>query len=404
MYILKDVLLETGYRKEDGQVRATETELVHLKISDGRIIEILNQNEQFPQELETLDGNGLLVLPSFKEQHVHLDKTYMGEAWRACVPASSVVERSTIEMNILNSMEASTQQRAKKLLDVLQSHGSTSVRTHVDIYPEAGLANLQGVQEALLDYRHRIDSEVVAFAQHGLLKGNTAQLIREAVRNGAGIVGAVDPATVDLNIEASLMELVDIAVEGNVEIDLHLHDPGHLGTFTMKRLAALTIEAGLQGKVAISHAFGLGDVQPSEAREVAEELKEADITIISSLPTGRILPPIGMLDEVGVNVALGNDNIYDSWWPTGNGDILERLGRLIEINRWTDELSLSQSLRFITNGKTPLNRDGEQMWPNAGDVADFVLVDAQCAAEAVARRATRKAVFRRGVIVAGKLD
>lgn len=404
MYILKDVLLETGYRKEDGQVRATETELVHLKISDGRIIEILNQNEQFPQELETLDGNGLLVLPSFKEQHVHLDKTYMGEAWRACVPASSVVERSTIEMNILNSMEASTQQRAKKLLDVLQSHGSTSVRTHVDIYPEAGLANLQGVQEALLDYRHRIDSEVVAFAQHGLLKGNTAQLIREAVRNGAGIVGAVDPATVDLNIEASLMELVDIAVEGNVEIDLHLHDPGHLGTFTMKRLAALTIEAGLQGKVAISHAFGLGDVQPSEAREVAEELKEADITIISSLPTGRILPPIGMLDEVGVNVALGNDNIYDSWWPTGNGDILERLGRLIEINRWTDELSLSQSLRFITNGKTPLNRDGEQMWPNAGDVADFVLVEAQCAAEAVARRATRKAVFRRGVIVAGKLD
>ncbi|MTD30657.1 amidohydrolase [Planomicrobium sp. YIM 101495] len=404
MYILKDVLLETGYRKEDGQVRATETELVHLKISDGRIIEILNQNEQFPQELETLDGNGLLVLPSFKEQHVHLDKTYMGEAWRACVPASSVVERSTIEMNILNSMEASTQQRAKKLLDVLQSHGSTSVRTHVDIYPEAGLANLQGVQEALLDYRHRIDSEVVAFAQHGLLKGNTAQLIREAVRNGAGIVGAVDPATVDLNIEASLMELVDIAVEGNVEIDLHLHDPGHLGTFTMKRLTALTIEAGLQGKVAISHAFGLGDVQPSEAREVAEELKEADITIISSLPTGRILPPIGMLDEVGVNVALGNDNIYDSWWPTGNGDILERLGRLIEINRWTDELSLSQSLRFITNGKTPLNRDGEQMWPNAGDVADFVLVDAQCAAEAVARRATRKAVFRRGVIVAGKLD
>ena len=51
--------------------------------------------------------------------------------------------------------------------------------------------------------------------------------------------------------------MVELAVEGNAGIDLHLHDPDQLGTFTMKRLAQLTKEAGLQGKVAISHAFGL---------------------------------------------------------------------------------------------------------------------------------------------------
>lgn len=284
----------------------------------------------------------------------------MGEPWRACVAASSVIERSEIEKNILSSMGTGTEERAKNLLDVLLSHGSTSIRTHVDIYPEVGLANLKGVQNALTDYQHKVDSEIVAFAQHGLLHGNTVQLMREAVRNGAGLVGAVDPATVDLNIESSLVQLIDIAVEGNAEIDLHLHDPGHLGTFTMKRLAALTMEAGWQGKVTISHAFGLGDVTPAEAREVAQLLKEAGVSVISSLPIGKTIPPISLLDDAGVQVSLGNDNIYDSWWPTGNGDILERLGRLIELNRWTDELSLSQSLRFITNGITPLTMNGSR--------------------------------------------
>lgn len=403
MFILKNIVLETGYRKENGGVVSTETKSFHLKISDRQIMEIIDIETELPMDVETIEGKGQLVLPSFKEQHVHLDKTYMGESWRACVPASSVIERSEIEKNILSSMEMGTEQRAKNLLDVLLSHGSTSVRTHVDIYPEVGLANLKEVQNALTEYDHKVDSEIVAFAQHGLLRGTTVQLMREAVRNGAGLVGAVDPATVDLDIEASLVQLIDIAVEGNVGIDLHLHDPGHLGTFTMKRLAALTIEAGLQGKVAVSHAFGLGDVTPAEARKVAELLKEAGVSVISSVPIGRNIPPIPLLDEVGVTVALGNDNIYDSWWPTGNGDILERLGRVVEINRWTDELSLPQSLRFITNGVTPLSKTGEQAWPVQGDAADFVLIDATCSAEAVARRAKRTAVFHRGALVAGRL-
>lgn len=403
MYIVKNVLLETGYIKESGQVRATETQLVHLKIADGFISGIMGTEEQLSEGIKTVEGKGLLMLPPFTEKHVHLDKTYMGEPWRACIPASSVIERSTFEKNILSLIASSTEERAKNLLDVLLSHGSTAVRTHVDIYPEAGLKNLEGVQSALRDYAHKVDSEIVAFAQHGLLQTETVKLMKEAVRNGAGLVGAVDPATVDLNIEASLTQLMDIAVEGNVGIDLHLHDPGHLGIFTMKRLAALTQEAGWQGKVAVSHAFGLGDVSPQEAKEVALLLKEAGVSIVSSLPVGRNVPPVALLDDAGVNVSLGNDNIYDSWWPTGNGDVLERLGRLVEMSRWTDELSLSQSFRFITDGLTPLTREGEQVWPVEGDQAIFILVDATCSAEAVARRSVRKAVFHKGALVAGEL-
>lgn len=401
-YWLKNVRLETGYIKENGIVTGTQSEIKHLVIEDGKISRILDSNEPTPSDVEVKDAMGLLLLPSFVEKHVHLDKTYMGEKWKACIPAPGVLERCEIEKNILASIPSNTKSRAQRLLDVLLSAGSTHVRTHVDIYPEVQLQNLVGVNQALETYADKVSSEVVAFAQHGLLKDGTVQLMREAVRNGAGIVGSVDPATVDNNIEESLVQLLDIAVEGNVDIDLHLHDPGHLGTFTMKRLAYLTKQAGWEGRVAVSHAFGLGDVSKEEAREMAYILKDAGISIITSLPIGRGVP-VDLLDECGVDVAVGNDNIFDSWWPTGNGDILERAGRLLEKYRWTNEVALSQALRFITGGITPLDRDGNQIWPKPGVEANMILVDSSCSAETIARRSERKAVFYKGNIVAGGL-
>jgi cytosine/adenosine deaminase-related metal-dependent hydrolase len=400
---LKNVRLETGYVQENGRVAATETGLFHLFIEGGTISKIITDSEAIGDDGSSKDVKGLLLLPSFIEKHVHLDKTYMGEPWQACIPASGVLERCEIEKNILAAMPASTQKRAEALLETLLGYGSTHVRTHVDIYPEVGLQNLEGVKQALEAYSNRLSSEVVAFAQHGLLRTGTVELLREALRNGAGVVGAVDPATVDNNIEASLVQLMDLAVEGNADIDLHLHDPGHLGTFTMKRLAYLTKQAGWQGRVAISHAFGLGDVSKEEAIEMAGILREAGITIVTSLPIGRTIPPINLLTENGVDVAVGNDNIYDSWWPTGNGDILERAGRLLERYRWTNELALSQSLKYITGGITPLDCDGTQVWPKPGDTANMILVNATCTAEAIARRAARKAVIYKGNIVSGSI-
>lgn len=197
--------------------------------------------------------------------------------------------------------------------------------------------------------------------------------------------------------------MVELAAEANAGIDLHLHDANHLGTFTIKRLAELTIEAGLQGKVSVSHAFGLGDVPEVQAEALAEILADAGVGIISSVPVNRNFPPLELLKEKGVDVAIGCDNIFDLWSPFGNGDILERLGRLAEIRRWVDQSSLTQALGYITGGKTTLTKAGEQAWPHVGDKANIVFVQASCSAEAVARRAERVATMFEGNIVAGKL-
>lgn len=402
IYWLKNVRLECGYEKENGRVIGTQTELAHLLIDNGIIVKI-EKGQLIQTDIHEEDAEGLLLLPSFIEKHVHLDKTLMGDVWRACTPTSSVIERFEQEKNVLPTIGTSTNKRAEALLDVLLASGSAHVRTHVDIYPEIGLKNLEQVQMALESYSSKLSSEIVAFAQHGLLRSKATKLVREALRNGAGIVGAVDPAVVDQNIEASLFELFELATEGNADIDLHLHDPGHLGTFTMKRLAVLTKQAGWEGRVAISHAFGLGDVAREEAKDLADTLADAGISIVTSVPINRNMPPVDILNERGVKVSVGNDNIFDVWSPLGTGDILERAGRLAERFRWIDEVSLSQTLKYITGGITPLDHNGNQVWPKVGDAANLVFTSASCSAEAIARRTKRKAVLFKGNIVYGSL-
>lgn len=240
-------------------------------------------------------------MPTLLEKHVHLDKTLLGEEWRAVIPAANVIERCEIEKRILPGIATSTKERAENFLAVLLSYGSTHVRTHVDIYPEVGISNLEQVQAALATYADRLTHEIVAFPQHGLLRTKAKGLVREALRQGATHVGGVDPATVDQDIEESLYQMVDLAVEAGAGIDLHLHDHGHLGTFTMKRLAAMTTEAGLQGRVAISHAFALGDIPAQEAEEMAAVLREAGISIVTSVPYFRVIPPVPLLHKNGVS-------------------------------------------------------------------------------------------------------
>ncbi|WP_042225342.1 amidohydrolase [Oceanobacillus manasiensis] len=401
---LTNTTLETGYQNNNGVVIGTNTERFHLLIDGGKISKIIPASEPITDDLPKKDVKGLLMLPSIIEKHCHLDKTLLDDRWRAVTPVNSIFERFEIEKKILPSLETTTQERAEKLLNNYLTYGVTHVRTHVDIYPEVGLKNLEEVKKALQTFEGKLSYEIVAFPQHGLLRSNAKNLVSEALRQGANYVGGVDPATVDGDIEASLQQMVELAVEGNAGIDLHLHDSDHLGVFTMKRLAQLTKEAGLQGKVAISHAFGLGDILLSQADEIAELLADAGITIITSVPINRQFPPVGLLREKGTSVAVGCDNIFDVWSPFGNGDVLERASRLAEVSGWVDERSLAQTLSFITDGKTPLNHQGEQAWPNIGDDASIILVDATCSAEAIARRSRRVLTMYKGEIVSGSIE
>ncbi|WP_163100568.1 amidohydrolase [Peribacillus alkalitolerans] len=399
---LRNVRLETGIKKfEDGSIE-TVTECFDVKIQEGIVVEKhAHPYITIPSNEKILDAKGLLGLPTFKEMHNHLDKTYLSLDWKSCKPVRNLEQRLQYEAMELNELAPTTKQRASAMIDQLLSNGSTHIRTHVNIDPYIGLKNLEGVREALEQYSDKLTYEIVAFPQHGLLRDDMGTLMKEAMRSGAHIVGGLDPAGIDKNIEKSLYEVLNLATEFDAGIDIHLHDAGHVGFYTIDKFAEMVREAKWYHKTAMSHAFSLGDVPVEQTAELAETLREVGMSIMSTIPINRNIPPVELLDQKGVAVYLGCDGFYDSWSPFGNGDVLEKSNRYCDRFNRKDEKTLAHSLKWATGGITPLNEQGEVVWPLEGHEANIVLVEAACSAEAVARLPKRETVIFRGKVVAG---
>ena len=72
--------------------------------------------------------------------------------------------------------------------------------------------------------------QIVAFPQSGILREpGAAELLDAAVREGADLVGGLDPQGIDGDAEAHLDIVFGIAERRGVGVDIHLHDRGALG-------------------------------------------------------------------------------------------------------------------------------------------------------------------------------
>ncbi|MFJ7729805.1 amidohydrolase family protein [Neobacillus sp. NPDC097160] len=404
-YMLLNVRLENGYTYENGMVAATETVLRNLQIVDGKIAQILETNVPYPNSINCFDAKGMLLLPAFKDMHIHLDKTYYGGPWRAAhTTKNGIFDMISFEQTLLPELLPTAQERGEKLIELILSYGTTYVRSHCNIDQAVGLKNLENLKNALANYSDKISHEIVAFPQHGLLRSNVEGLIREAMNLGVTHVGGLDPTVVDGDMEKSLNTMVQIAVDYNAGIDIHLHEGGETGLKAIRRLADLTEQAGLHGKVTVSHAFSLASLMPGEDVELVNLLASLGISIASSVPIGKSVMPIPLLQQHKVNVLLGNDSITDHWSPFGIGDILQKAHLAAQLYGWNNEYKLSRALSLATGGITSLNEIGTQVWPKEGDEATAVLVPASCSAEAVARLPRRAAVLHKGTLASGDLN
>jgi len=404
-YFLLNVRLENGYTYENGEVVATQTVNRNLKITNGIITEILDPNASYPKNMDSYDAKGMLLLPSFRDMHIHLDKTYYGGPWKAAhTRKNGIFDMIELEKKILPVMLETAQERAEKLIELILNYGTTYTRSHCNVDPVIGLKNLEKLQLALENHKDKISHEIVAFPQHGLLRSNVEGLLREAMHLGVTHVGGLDPTLVDGDMEKSIYSMVQIAADYKAGIDIHLHEGGETGLKAIRRLADLTEEAGLQGRVTISHAFSLASLTAGHDVEMANRLASLGISIASSVPIGKNVMPIPLLQKHKVNVMLGNDSITDPWSPFGIGDTLQKSHLAAQLYGWSNEYNLSRSLSLATGGITPLDENGKQVWPKVGDPVNAVLVPASCSAEAVARLPKRAAVFHEGTLASGELD
>lgn len=398
---IKNVRLEIGREEIAKNTIITNTKNVCLFIQDGVIKEITST---IPEEAnDVIDAKGYLALPSLVDNHIHLDKGHYGGKWHAVVPMKSVAERIVEEQGFLREALADTPQKAQALIDLITSKGATSLRVQVNVDPVIGLDNLTAIKEVLEQNKHKLNYEIVVFPQHGTMLTEELGLLSKALEDGAvTTIGGVDPATIDGDIEKSLQITFDLAIKYQKAIDIHLHDRGSLGIFEIKRIIHYTKALNLQGKVQISHAFALGDVSGNELKDVITGLKEADIAINTTVPLGTKVLSIPILTSEGIRVNVINDNINDHWSPFGSGDLIERASRAAEVFGMTDEVLLSRALGLVTNGVTPLDHDGNMVWPKVGDKANILFANAESSAHLIGRICPERVVLFEGRIVSGE--
>ena len=379
-------------------LRLASSGSTRVLIRNGKIAAIAAQ--AMAPGIETIDAGNALLLPGLVEAHTHLDKTLLGMPWYRNDVGPRLIDKIDNERAQRQSLGIEPARQSARQLVQSVAKGSTHIRSHVDVDTEVGLAGIEGVLATRERYRDICDLQIVAFPQSGLLvRPGTMELMVEAMRLGADVVGGLDPCAIDRDPRAHVDAVFDLAQKTGKPVDIHLHEPGELGGFSMELIIERTRALGMAGKVVISHAFCLGMQDAAYVAQLVEQLSETGIAIMTHGAPYRPVPSVRQLDEAGVTLCCGSDGIRDTWGPYGNADMLERamiVGLRNNLRR-DDEIDLSVDM-ITHGGAKAMALEGYGLKP--GDWADLVLVDAETPADAVVSRPPRKLVLKRGRVVA----
>ena len=154
---------------------------------------------------ERIDLAGALLLPGFVDGHIHLDKTLLGLPFQPHRPGDTVAERITREKELRRELAYPIEERAKRLIAQVVAHGTTALRSHVDIDPEVRLGGLDALLPRARGGRAiSSTSRSSPFRRAASSPGRAStDLLDQAIRAGADLVGGLDPAGIDNDVNGS---------------------------------------------------------------------------------------------------------------------------------------------------------------------------------------------------------
>lgn len=371
-----------------------------ILIQNGKIAQIA-PGLTAPEGTAIEDGQNHLAVPGLIDAHTHLDKTTWGMDWHQNQKQATLKERIDFERD--NRVEIGMDPYVQPMRHALGliANGTSHIRTHVDIDTRHGLKLMEGVQRVRDELAGMIDIEIVAFPQSGMMAWpGTADLLDQALANGAEVLGGIDPCGMERDPKGALDILFDLAVKHGKPLDIHLHETGDLGAFSMEMIFERTRANGMQGKVAISHAFALGASDYLRTQSLIDEIAALDIAILTTGAPSAQVPMLLRLKEAGIRIGGGCDGIRDTWGPWGQPDMLHRAEIIGMRNGFRRDVDLEFALHVCSTGGADVMGFGHGI--AVGNPADIALIDAQTVAHAVAQAtlAPRPLVLKGGRVTA----
>ena len=303
---------------------------VDIGVSGGRIAAIA---PHLAGDAVEIDIGGRLVLPGFVDSHIHLDKAcllgrcgHVQGSLKDAIAAVAAMKRDfTVE---------DVHARGASVIERAIVHGTTRMRTHVEIDPRVGLRSFAAIKALQRDYAWAIDLSLCVFPQEGLTNDPGAdQLLVEALRDGADVIGGC-PYT-DSDPHAQIKRIFDLAQEFDLDVDFHLDFDLDPSWSHMEDVCRQTDRRNYHGRVAIGHATKLSALPPEQLAAATARLAQAGVAVTVLPATDLYLmgrdathnAPRGLalahrLVEAGVLCSVATNNVLNPFTPFGDASLL----------------------------------------------------------------------------------
>jgi cytosine/creatinine deaminase len=378
-------------------------ELVDIGIEGGRIIAI---ERGLAAEAAVYDAKGRLACPGLIETHIHLDKSRIIDRcapqersrWSPVTSVKPVKKSMTVE---------DVRARAERTLQECIKHGTTRMRTQVEVDPGIGMRGFEGVQSLIVDYKWAIDIEICVFPQEGLINyPGTEELLIEGLRRGARVLGGAP--RYDTDEAGQIRRIFELAREFDVDIDIHLDVGPTAEGMNIYLVRELTEKFRRGGRVVVGHMAKLSLLPPGEVAALARSLADTGVAV-TVLPTTdlflmgrnrdhavvRGVADANLMCEHGVTCSLSSNNVLNPATPYGDCSLIRMANLYANVLQIDRPNELRQCFEMLTaRSARLLNLPDYGFAP--GLPADIVIINAQSPEQAIAEIAQPLAVFKGG--------
>lgn len=374
----------------EARIAGQEERSVDIGISKGRIAAI---EASLPNGAPDEKLGGRLVVPGFIETHIHLDKS--------CLLGRCQCEKGTLDEAIAavatakrGFTEEDVYRRASQTLEKAIKHGTTRVRTHVEVDPRIGLTSVKALLRLKKDYAWAVDLELCVFPQEGLLDDPGCEdVMVAALEAGADVVGGAP--YMDKDSHGQIARIFALAQRFGVDIDFHLDfglDTAHLDVLEVCRL---TEETGWGGRVAVGHVTKFSAMPAADFDALANRLAASGVAV-TTLPSTdlfligrdydrnvpRGVTPVHKFLAQGVTCSISTNNVLNPFTPFGDCQLVRMASLYANIAQVGTPAGQAACLDMITSSSAKLlNLDDYGI--AAGNPADIVVLDCASRTQAI---------------------
>jgi len=378
-------------------------ELMNLGIRDGRIVAI---ERQLVADAETYEAGGRLACGGLIESHIHLDKSRIIDR---CPPQEGREVNPVKRVAPLKkSMTAEdVRMRAARTLEQCIRHGTTRMRTQVEVDPGIGMRGFEAVRSLVDDYRWAVDIEICVFPQEGLISyPGTDALLVEGLKRGATVVGGAP--RYDADRAGQIERIFELAREFDVDVDIHLDVGNTADSMDIHLVRDLTEKYQRGGRVVVGHMAKLSTMPPDRVAALARRLASTGIAVTVLPATDLFLmgrdqhhnvrrgvADANLLIEHGVNCSLSSNNILNPATPYGDCSLIRIANLYANVLQVEGTPALRECFAMLT-GRSAQLLNFKDYGLAVGNPADIVILDAHSSEQAIAEISQPIAAFKRG--------